>query len=117
MGDSEGRFCWQCSDYLNVFPEFMASIKKLKIKKQKTNEDNILQELLSKGNTDIKDDTTKIFDYAVEIAYIIKSKYKDHDTYRINLTMSENINCKSCGENIVPFNCNDYEVDPDIRLC
>ena len=69
--DTEDLLCWQCSDYLNVFPEFMASIRDLKGKKKKIDEDNIIHEVITKGNTGITDKTiiNDIFDYAVAMSY------------------------------------------------
>ena len=115
--DTEDLLCWQCSNYLNVFPEFMASIRYLKGKKKKTDEDNIIHEVITKGNTDITDKTiiNDIFDYAVGMSYISKSTYKDHNTYKINLEISEKIICKTCGEDVVPFDCNTYDVNPEIK--
>ena len=48
--------CWQCSDFLHVFPELMCTINNLKIKKQRTDEDSVLEKMIANGNSEI---TTK----------------------------------------------------------
>ena len=52
----------------------MASINNLKLKKKKTDEENILHDILSNGNTVINDENIKdIFKYAVNMSYIKKA--------------------------------------------
>ena len=113
----EDCHCWQCSNYVNVSPEFMNSIKILKEKRKKTDEDGIIQDAISKGNPDMEDKNVinDILEYAVGMSYINKSTYGDHNTYKINLEITDKRNCKACGETIVPFNCDTFNVDPETK--
>ena len=115
--NTDELLCWQCSEYVNIFPEYMLSIKNLKKKRLKIDEDNILEEVISNGSSGITDKAiiNSIFDYAANISYICKSTYKDHYTYKINAEMNGRNVCKSCGKNIIPFDCNTYNVDPQIK--
>ena len=45
--------CWQCSEFVNILPELMDAIQNLKKKIKETDEDNILQEVISRGNVQI----------------------------------------------------------------
>ena len=59
MSNEEDSTCWQCSEFVISFPEFMTSINNLKHKRKKTDEENILQDTLSNGNTTINDKNIK----------------------------------------------------------
>ena len=87
----EEPLCWQCADYVNIFPEFMKSISNLKEKKKRTDEDHIIQYIISKGNIEITEETTikEILEYAVATQYIHKSTYNNHFTYKINTEIEE----------------------------
>ena len=78
----------------------MLSILNLKTKRRKADEDSIIQDVISKGNSEIteKDVINYIFEYAIENGYICKSVYKDHYTYKINRENGLKNICKSCGE-------------------
>ena len=96
----------------------MAVIKNLKNKRKKTDEDSIVQELISKGNTEITDKSkiNSIFEYAVEMCYIIKSSYGDHYNYKINLEISKHMVCRDCAEDIIPFNCDASKFEAEIPV-
>ena len=107
---------WQCSDYVNIFPEIMGSINNLKRKKKKADEDNTRMEIIKNNNSEITDKNiiNNIFEYAVML-YVSKSTHKDHFTYEINLELNEGMACKRCGETIVPFDCSTYNFNSDLR--
>ena len=116
MSNKEDSTCWQCSEFVISFPEFMTSINNLKQKRKKTDEENIVQDILMNGNTTINDKIIKdILEYAVSTSYIKKATYNGKFTYRINTDTNENITCASCGEGILPFDCNAYEVNNEIK--
>ena len=114
---TEEVICWLCSEYANVFPELMASISNLKRKKRKTDEDNILEEIISKGNTEITEKSiiNNIFEYAVQMNYISRNTYKDHFTYKINPDIIAKGACKSCGENINPYDGSKFDVNSEVK--
>ena len=115
--NTEEILCWQCSEYVDIFPDFMLCIRNLKKKRKKTDEDNIVEEFISNGSSEITDKAmiNSIFDYAAIILYICKSTYKDHYTFKINTEIKGRNVCKSCGENIISFDCNTYNLDPEIK--
>ena len=47
--------------------------------------------------------------------YVIKSLYGDHFCYQINLDMKQKLVCKVCAENIIPFVCDNYKVEAEVR--
>ena len=47
--------------------------------------------------------------------YIIKSLYGDLFCYKINLDMKQKLVCKVCAENIIPFVCDNYKVEAEVR--
>ena len=61
--------CWQCSDFINIFPTLMCVIKEIKEKKQRSDEDSIIEKIISSGNKAITDRDTlnNIFEYATGI--------------------------------------------------
>ena len=107
--------CWQCSDFVNVFPEFMAAIHNLKKKRKGTDEDNILEEIISKGNGEITNSMNDIFIYAVDMSYIIRNTYNSHFTYKICDEISGGTVCKNCGERIIPFDTTAYKVSNEVK--
>ena len=115
--DMEFVSCWQCSDFSNIFPEFMCTINKLKMKKQRTDEDSIIEKMITTGNSDItsKDTMNNIFDFSVGMGYLNKSSYNDHFTYKISSKMDTCETCKVCGEKLLPFDCENYEVDHIVK--
>ena len=69
--------CWQCSDYVNIFPEIMASINNLKRKKKKADEDNIIMEIIKNGNSEITDENiiNNIFEHAGYVSKITQRPF------------------------------------------
>ena len=109
--------CWQCPDYVNIFPGIMASINNLLRKKKKADEDNIIMKIIKNENSEMTDKniSNNIFEYAVMMSYVNKSTHKVHFIYKINLELNEDVGCNRCGKTIVPFDCSTYDVNPGIR--
>ena len=73
--------------------------------------------MITTGNSDItrKDTMNNIFDFSVGMGYLNKSSYNDHFTYKISSKMDTCETCKVCGEKLLPFDCENYEVDPVVK--
>ena len=115
--DTEEVVCWQCSEYMNIFPELMATIQDMWKKRKRTNEDNIIQEIISNGNTEITDKhmINSVFEYAVGMHYISQNKYGNHFYYKINSEIAAETRCKDCGEKIIPFLYEHFKVETVTR--
>ena len=104
--------CWQCSEFSQVFPMVMCAIKDLKEKRKRSDEDTILE----KVSADIKDfrdknDINHIIVYAADMGYLNKSHYGNHNTFNINKELNDGKECSLCGEKIVSFDCQDFNVN------
>ena len=103
--------CWQCSDYSQIFPIIMCAIKDLKERRKRTDKDTIL------GTADIQQDLTNksndddIFSYATDAGYLKKSHYANHNTYNINSELIDGEEFSHCGEKIITFICQDYNIN------
>ena len=91
----------------------MCTIKSIKEKRRRSDEDSILEKIMSRGNMEIinKESLKMIFEYATNIGYVNKSHYCNHNTYNINTEIINCEKCSACGENITPFNCDNYNID------
>ena len=91
----------------------MGAIKDIKEKKKRSDEDNILEKIISAGEHEIKDKDAieKILSYAADMAYINKSRYGNHNTYSINAELIDGKECSHCGEKIISFNCQNFNIN------
>ena len=73
--------------------------------------------MITTGKSDItsKDTMDNIFDFSVGMGYLNKSSYNNHFTYKISINMDTCETCKVCGEKLIPFDCENYEVDPVVK--
>ena len=109
--NEHNSICWQCSEFCNVFPFFMCTIRNIKAKKK--NEDSIVEWMINSGNVEIvnRDTINNIFEYSIDLGYIKKSFYKDHYSYNIKSSLENVKECSLCSETITPFNCDTFNVN------
>ena len=110
--EKEEKVCWQCSEFVNMFPTIMCTIKDIKEKRRRTDEENIWENMVTTGNTETtgKENINNILEYASNLGYVKKSFYKNHNTYNINTDIGNAKKCILCSESIVPFNFDMYSI-------
>ena len=89
----------------------MCAIKDLKERRKRTDEDTILE---TAGIQQDETNTSKdydIFSYATDAGYVKKSHYGSHNTYNITSELIDGKECSHCGEKIITFICQDYNIN------